>query len=75
MAYKSQSAQITAERQARGLTPTAAADWLCVPYRTWRGWEAGEYPMPAGMWRLLRLYSPARHAAVQRDIADRDRAD
>ena len=67
------AAQVAAMRAAIGITPTAAADWLCVPYRTWRGWEVGEYPMPAGMWRLLGLYSAARHAAAQREIAGQDK--
>lgn len=64
---------IAAKRAALGLTPTAAADWLCVPYRTWRGWEVGEYPMPAGMWRLLALYTTARHDAARRELAQAHR--
>lgn len=43
-------------RAARGhRTQTKAAKMVGATMRTWRRWESGDYPMPAGKWELFRL--------------------
>ena len=48
-------AEIRAARTALGLSQTATARLVGVDARTWRRWEAGDWPIPAPAARLLRL--------------------
>lgn len=56
-------AELRAARERAGLTPSQMADDLCVAVRTAQSWETpadnpSHRPMPAGLWKLLRLLYP-----------------
>lgn len=50
-----QGGELTVFRETYGLTLVAAAKMAGVCRRTWCYWEAGEKPMPPGLWRLVRI--------------------
>lgn len=37
------------------LSQADCADLCCVTNNTWSRWEKGQYPMPAGMWKLFTI--------------------
>lgn len=48
-------AELRAHRAALGLTQHSAAKVLDVTLRTYQGWEQGERPMRAALWRFFQL--------------------
>ena len=46
-------AEISAAREAAGLSQTAAAELIHSTLRTWQDWEAGIARMHPGLWELF----------------------
>lgn len=56
--------QIRAEREAAGLTQTAAATLVHTTCRTWQQWEAGDRRMHPAFFELFRIKSSRLRGAT-----------
>ena len=55
--------QIRAERQAAGLTQTAAAILVHAKLRTWQDWESGTAKMHPAFWELWMMKTEVARAS------------
>lgn len=49
------TSEIKNSRLRAELSQADCADMCCVTNNTWSRWEKGQYPMPAGMWKLYNI--------------------